>query len=453
MKKRKNLNIWLAMSMFLLLMVSIATAEIIFVDADGNGLNNGSSWTDAYNYLQDALADANSGDEIWVAEGIYKPDEGAGITPSDRTATFQLINGVTLKGGYAGFGEPDPNMRDIDLYETVLSGDLNSNDIDVNDPCDLLNEPTRSENSYHVVNGSNSDVNTVLDGLTITGGNINSWGPWRYRDDYAGGMYNEFGSPTINNCTFSANSARVGGGMANFRGSPTLTNCMFSHNYAFEDGGGMYNSYSSSIISNCTFSGNAASSGGGVYNVRGSSSIRNCSFRQNAAGGGGGGGVYNSLSSVKLTDCTFLENVSKAEGGGISDTSYGQPRGAATLTNCRFISNSAVKGGGICIGHSRPTLTNCMFIGNSADFGGASAHYDLAIATYSKCTFAANSAQYGKAISCSSWWYTLHQNIVRLNNCIIWDGGQEIYNDSNSIITPEPPCPPASQEESSNEGN
>ena len=36
---------------------------------------DGSSWTNAYKYLQDALADANvSGDDIWVAAGTYEPD-------------------------------------------------------------------------------------------------------------------------------------------------------------------------------------------------------------------------------------------------------------------------------------------------------------------------------------------------------------------------------------------
>ena len=454
-----------------LFLAASSQAKIIYVDDNAPGpTHDGSSWADAYNYLQDALADANSSSkpvEIRVAQGIYTPDSTSAEPngTGDRGATFQLINGATLQGGYAGFGEPDPNVRGLELYESILSGDLGGNDIDVNDPCDLIDEPTRAENSYHVVTASGTDNTAVLDGLTITGGNINSWGPWRYKDDYGGGMMNWDGSPTINNCTFSANSARVGGGMANFRSSLTLTKCTFSHNYAFEDGGGMHNyDGSSSIISHCTFRGNAASSGGGVYNERGSSSIRNCSFRQNAAGGGGGGGVYNSLSNLKLTDCTFLENVSKAEGGGISDTSYGSPRGAATLTNCRFIRNSAVKGGGMCIAHSRPTLTNCMFIGNSADFGGATALCDSAIATYSRCTFAANSAQYGKAISCSSCWYTRSRNIVRLNNCIVWDGGQEIHNDNNSISPPDPPpippdpppippCPPAGPEESSNECN
>jgi hypothetical protein len=49
----------------------------IFVDVDATGANNGASWVNAYKFLQDALADANSAlkpVEIWVAEGIYIPD-------------------------------------------------------------------------------------------------------------------------------------------------------------------------------------------------------------------------------------------------------------------------------------------------------------------------------------------------------------------------------------------
>jgi hypothetical protein len=77
----------------------------IYVDDDASGLNNGSSWENAYIYLQDALADANSSPkpvEIRVAQGIYTPDRGAGIEAGDYNASFELINGVTLSGGYAG---------------------------------------------------------------------------------------------------------------------------------------------------------------------------------------------------------------------------------------------------------------------------------------------------------------------------------------------------------------
>ena len=76
---RINLKIWLVMALFLLGMTGTSFGgKIIYVDADATGLNDGSSWQNAYNYLQDALANAKSATkpvEIRVAQGIYKPDE------------------------------------------------------------------------------------------------------------------------------------------------------------------------------------------------------------------------------------------------------------------------------------------------------------------------------------------------------------------------------------------
>ena len=151
----------------------------IFVDKDAtSGGNSGISWPDAYLELQDALADASSSGgeiiEIRVAQGTYTPADPNG----DRNATFQLINGVTLKGGYAGINEPDPNARDYVSYETILSGDLNNN---------LPN----TENSYHVVTASNTDSSAVLNGFIITRGNA---GIDRDNDpDKGGGLYSENG--------------------------------------------------------------------------------------------------------------------------------------------------------------------------------------------------------------------------------------------------------------------
>ena len=275
MKITKNLNIWLAISMLLLSMVSTAVAQTIYVDDDATGANNGSSWADAYNYLQDALTIASSGDEIRVAQGTYKPDRGGGKTLGDREATFQFINGVAIKGGFAGFGEVDPNERNIEAFKTILSGDIGGNDIndiDMFDPCDLLNHPSRAENSYHVTNGSGTDAAALLDGLIITGGNANliystgTDGPY----DDGGGMYNKCGSPTLINCTFVMNSAIYGGGMENTAdnptwpfpqpnpcspGKPTLINCTFIRNSAY-CGGAMLNGRSSPTLTNCILWGN-----------------------------------------------------------------------------------------------------------------------------------------------------------------------------------------------------
>jgi len=345
MKTTKNLNIWLAMAMLLLLIVSTATGQIIFVDADANGLNDGSSWADAYNYLQDALADANSGDEIWVAEGIYKPDEGAGITPGDRTATFKLINGVTIKGGYAGFGQPDPDTRDIEVYETVLSGDLNGNDIAVEYPKDLFNEPTRSENSYNVTSGRGTDSTAVLDGFTIIAGNAN-------------GSYHYYFN---------------GGGMNNYSGSPTVLSCKFYSNSANYGGGGMSNGYNSSKVVNCQFIGNSADRGGGMYNsgVEGSLTVLNCAFSGNAARNGGA--MYNFYCDPTIINCTLSVNSSWADGdyraGGMVNWHTSSP----TITNCIFWGNSTFDGQmdeSAQLNYGTPIVNYCCIQGWTGDLGG-----------------------------------------------------------------------------------
>ena len=137
------------------------TPPALFVDADAHGKNDGSSWADAFTDQQEALRTillVPEIDEIRVAQGIYKPAEPNG----DRNATFGLVNGVILKGGYAGFGEPNPNARETEQYKTILSGDLNGDD-----------EPgfaSRTDNCFHVVTCSGADCNTIMDGFTVTGG-------------------------------------------------------------------------------------------------------------------------------------------------------------------------------------------------------------------------------------------------------------------------------------------
>ena len=346
--------------------------KIIYVDDDAAGANNGSSWPDAFNYLQDALAAANDGDEIRVAQGIYKPDQGAVVTTGDRTATFQLINGITLKGGYAGAGEPDPNAWDIEENRTILSGDLACNDIELNDPCDFRHDPSRDDNSYHVVTGSGTDETAVLDGFTITAGNAD-----RADVDIRGaGLLNyPSGSPTLFHCTFRDNIAIFGGGVYNKDGSnPMLSYCTFYNNYADGHGGGIYNALSSSpTLMHCTFSANiaASGSGGAIGNFNFCSpALINCTFSGNYAAYSGGG-MFNAFSSNStLINCIFIGNVAGYGGGGGMRNRDSSP----TLINCTFSGNHAeeyYRGGGLRNDQSSPSLRNCILWGNY-DYSGGS---------------------------------------------------------------------------------
>ena len=78
---------------------TVTHAGIIHVDDDATGLNDGSTWSDAFVHLQDALAAAQSGDQIWVARGTYNPDQGAAQTPGDPGHSFELRSDVALYGG------------------------------------------------------------------------------------------------------------------------------------------------------------------------------------------------------------------------------------------------------------------------------------------------------------------------------------------------------------------
>jgi len=103
--------------------------QTIYVNAEAPSGGDGTSWGAAYRYLQDALARADRGDEIWVAEGTYYPVQGANVSDivGDRSATFQLKDGVKLYGGFVGT-ETRRSQRDWRANKTILSGDLEEND-------------------------------------------------------------------------------------------------------------------------------------------------------------------------------------------------------------------------------------------------------------------------------------------------------------------------------------
>jgi len=344
--------------MLLFSLAAVGTAAgAIYVDATATaGAKDGTSWADAYIYLQDALAEAvTEPDEIRVAQDTYRPDrDSAHPTGSkQRTATFQLLDDVEIYGGFPSggclWGDRDPNR-----YLTILTGDLNGDD-----GPDFANN---ADNSYHVVTASSTSATAVLDGFTITAGNADAAGA----DSYGGGIYNNSGDAVITNCTVISNRASL-------------------------FGGGMYNCYSLAVITNCTFKGNSSElEGGGMYNDEWADVlISKCTFIENSAYDGGGG-IYHYWANSIISNCTFVGNIAQfgfgPSGGAILNKASSYP----ILTNCLFSGNLADYGGAICSYYSDPSLFDCTLSGNSAVFDGGGLYGYESDPTIKNCILWAN---------------------------------------------------------------
>ncbi|MCB9336498.1 MAG: right-handed parallel beta-helix repeat-containing protein [Lewinellaceae bacterium] len=358
--------------------------NVLYVNANATGANNGTSWENAYTELQGALNNPCPGiTEIWVAAGTYKPTSG-----TDRTISFVMKNGLAFLGGFPNTGNPGIGDRNWTANVTILSGDIDGDN-------------TLANNSYHVISNNGNGLNNtaILDGFTITGGNADGTGI----DIHGGGMYNAGSSPTVNNCSFSGNSGVTGGGISNSNGSsPTVSNCSFSGNSVTTNGGGMSNSYSAPTLTNCSFSGNSAANiGGGMYNLHSSPTIDTCSFSQDTAAFVGGA-MYSAQSNVSMTGCQFTNNFAE-NGGAIYTHAVVGYTANHTLSGCSFTGNNATNAGG-AIGSGFPNYfgtalfdcTNCIFSNNVSNNGSGGAFYTNRAGfngKFTNCLFDSNQAQ------------------------------------------------------------
>ncbi|UCG46339.1 MAG: right-handed parallel beta-helix repeat-containing protein, partial [Phycisphaerales bacterium] len=419
-------------------------AGIIYVDAAATGANNGQTWTDAYRHLRDALAAAGQGDEIRVAQGIYRPDLGAGISPGDRTQSFQLKNAVAIKGGYGGLLASNPDERRIEEYQTVLSGDLNGDD-----GADFANN---GDNSYHVVMAEGTSPMTVLEGLSISGGNANGTsGRW----DKGGGIYCYLASPAIRQCAFKGNWARqfAGGMYLDYICAGQVSECRFSGNKAASGGALTTGHWCNPHFRDCTFEDNRADNGGAVFNRESSTpTFTDCEFRNNSAAADGGG-VKNYGSSAIYNGCMFSRNKAYEGGGMYSIGSYTPGYQPPQLMNCTFVRNSGSYNGGAMFNNIiKPVVSGCVFRSNSAGFGGA-IHNWKSSPSVENCTFTGNfAALHGGALDATNnssptvtnctfslncgnrgggAVFCLTSSAVQVSNCILWGNlapeGAQVY--------------------------
>jgi CSLREA domain-containing protein len=210
---------------------------------------------------------------------------------------------------------------------------------------------------------------------------------------------------TINALTITrARGAIYGGGIYNY-GTLTVTNCWFVANTSINGGAALRNN-GTMVVADSIFTGNSGNGGwgGAILNDR-VMTVRHSTFTGNTIGTGAGGAIANINSSTLIVIDSTLTDNHAGDGGGIFNH-----YGPLTVLNSTFAGNSARSGGGIASHPGTVLISNSTFSGNTATAAGASGG---GIATGSpttvlNSTFSGNAAAQGGGIASTLPNYSLN---------------------------------------------
>ncbi|MEM6706019.1 MAG: right-handed parallel beta-helix repeat-containing protein [Acidobacteriota bacterium] len=284
---------------------AIAAAQgtdlVIYVDEGASGTNNGTSWTDAYNDLQDGIDDAESTSGLFgrrvvlVAEGKYNPTTATWPIGStdlrDRSFVIDGLESIEVRGGFLGgpTGTTAIDAPDGAFNKTILSGAI----------------PGFGQVRHVLAHDANQVTNTIIHGLVIEDGLAT--GPDPTIDREGAGVYLVGSSDILfERVTIRNNEARArGGGIFLLKGNGTLNmkNCVVRENFA-RDGAGIY--YQSGLrvnLANVTVRDNgrtiAELGGTGISTER------------------GGGLLMEFDSRIDAANCLIFDNAALIAGGGV----------------------------------------------------------------------------------------------------------------------------------------
>ena len=284
-----------------------------YVKKNASGLNDGSSWANAFTDLQTALNSIEDNAKVWIAQGTYTPHA------SDRNVHFAIDkSNVQLYGGFIGT-ETALSQRDFRTNETILSGDLSGNDVGT------LTGNNKTDNAYNIIKVNQNG--TTIDGFTIS-------------DGYAAGS----GDQAVGAAIFKKKIVK----------SITVKNCIIKNNVA-DYAAGVFAEYTSSGI--------------------GTLDIENSIFDNNLARHSTSFSAWARTSGTftfKVSNSLFINNEARDLSGTGFAASAGWLRAignSATNVNVSLVNNTYAKNNDIG-NHSSMNNFNRATVGASKDNGG-----------------------------------------------------------------------------------
>ncbi|MHC4737571.1 MAG: right-handed parallel beta-helix repeat-containing protein [Planctomycetota bacterium] len=381
-----------------------------------------------FDTIQAAVNAAYYGDTVLVADGTYTGDgnrdievDGKGITVRSENGPENCIIDCNAMWSEHHRGFTFHNNQDVN---SVIEGFTIINGLtwDEGGGAGIICQDSRLTISNCNIRGNTASGRggyaagiSVIDGIYLINNCTISNNSGEH--DGSGGISCENSALTISNSTVTDNFSerRRGGIFCSDDSDVAITNCTISGNSGYWEGGGIECYQSCMIISDCNISGNRAeeswwySQGGGIKCYDSSSTIINCIISGNTDGG-----IYCKDSTSTISNCKISGNIT------CKDTTVGQCGGY---------------GGGIYCEGTSSTIKNCIISGNTSGDEGGGICFKNSSSIISNCTFAGNSSYNGNSLACISPWQAQYPSSVEVGNCILWNGGDEIFNNDGSTIT------------------
>ncbi|MGB3802003.1 MAG: hypothetical protein WA952_19440, partial [Lewinella sp.] len=304
------------LSFGLLFMAFAAQAQVVYVDADATGGNDGTTWADAYSDLTMALDSADAGSDLWIAAGTY-------VTPD--SSAFFIDRELGLYGGFAGT-ETEATAADPATNIVVLSGDVDGND--VVGSYDSLLAVDNNRVLIIIDTAATSQFTVTIDGVTISNGVIAADFPGDTTlIPYAGGGIYSEAKTAISRTIFTDNRAPFGAATAHLFATAigSTFDGITSEGNFIDLAGAHYVRVTDSIsFLNSTFTGTAGTtSPSGFIEVNQANNllVDNCSFSDMQGGANSSGTALLFINSFRprIINSTF-DNLSANTGGALYAT-------------------------------------------------------------------------------------------------------------------------------------